>query len=380
MKLIGRLLKWTSIILVCSMLLLSATVFIMIKFSPQFGGEVSKNQKEQFEQLDHYDKGKFINSEPFSIKMDCHSVTEMLKDAVSAHPHIKPEKNVEVVKFDVTKINKNLEGKARITWLGHSSFLIEIDGKTILIDPVFSDFAAPHKVLGRKRYNAEMSFNITDLDTIDAVIISHDHYDHLDYPTIKKIKDKMKHVIVPLGVGNHFKKWGVNESIIQELDWWNETQLGDLKIVFTPSRHSSGRGFSDQSATLWGSWCFIGSKQKIFFSGDGGYGNHFKQIGKKYGPFDFGMIECGQYDKHWAGMHMVPEESVQAGIDAQAKTIMPIHWGCFTLANHAWIDPVERFTKKAKELNITTATPQIGESILLKSIEYPHEKWWERFD
>jgi L-ascorbate metabolism protein UlaG (beta-lactamase superfamily) len=380
MRYLKKIVKWTSVILGGSILLLIVTIAIMMKFSPQFGAEIPKEQKEQFESLDHYEEGKFLNAEPFEIKLDCHNVTEMLKDAVSSHPNIKPEKNIEVVKFDVAQINKNLGNKTRVTWLGHSSFLIEIEGKTILIDPVFGDYAAPHKLLGRKRYNSEMSFNIEDLETIDAVIISHDHYDHLDYPTIKKIKDKIQHVIVPLGVGNHFKKWGVDPNIIQELDWWEETQLDSLKIVLTPSRHSSGRGLSDQSATLWGSWCFLGTHQKIFFSGDGGYGKHFKEIGTKYGPFDFGMIECGQYDKHWAGMHMVPEESVQAGIDAGAKTIMPIHWGCFTLANHTWIDPVERFTKKAVELKIETATPQIGESILLKSNVFPHSTWWEKFD
>jgi L-ascorbate metabolism protein UlaG (beta-lactamase superfamily) len=380
MALLKKLTNWFLLTFGGIIILFTLTIIAFMKISPEFGGSLSKEQKEEFEQLAHYKEGKFINTEPFSLKMDCHTVTAMLKETIKSHPHIKPEKNIAVVKFDVTTINKNLDKKARITWLGHSSFLIEIEGKTILIDPMFSDYAAPHKFLGRKRYNSEMSFDVEDLKTIDAVVISHDHYDHLDYPTIKKIKDKVKHVIVPLGVGVHFKKWGVSEDIIQELDWWDETTLGGLKIAFTPSRHSSGRALSDQSSTLWGSWCFIGSDQKIFFSGDGGYGKHFKEIGNKYGPFDFGMIECGQYDKLWAGMHMVPEESVQAGVDLQASTIMPIHWGCFTLANHTWVEPVQRFKKKAEELGKNIATPEIGESILLKSTNYPFSEWWEKFD
>ncbi len=348
--------------------------------SPQFGGATTKTQKEQFKELAHYKNGQFINHEPFYIKTDCHSITEMLKEAMRGNPHLQPKKNIKVVKFDVNQINQNLGNKARVIWLGHSSFLIEIEGKTILIDPIFSDFAAPIGLLGRKRYNDEMSFNVEDLKTIDAVIISHDHYDHLDYPTISKIKDKVQNVIVPLGVGNHFKEWGIDPKIIQELDWWEETQLGSLKIVLTPSRHSSGRGLSDQSATLWGSWCLLGPKQKIFFSGDGGYGKHFKQIGEKYGPFDFGMIECGQYGKHWAGMHMIPEESVQAGLDVQAKTFIPIHWGAFTLSTHSWTDPVERFKKKAEELNASVSTPEIGQQILVKSNAYPEMDWWTKFE
>jgi L-ascorbate metabolism protein UlaG (beta-lactamase superfamily) len=380
LKRIFKIAKRTALVFAAIILLITLTVFTFMKSSPQFGGKVSKEQKAEFKKLSHYENGKFTNAEPFVIKMDCHSVTEMLKETIRSKPHIHPDKNIEVVKFEVNQLNKDLEGKARVVWLGHSSFLIHIEDKVILIDPVFSDYAAPHKLLGRKRYNNEMPFDVMDLDKIDAVIISHDHYDHLDYPTINKIKDKIEHVIVPLGVGNHFKEWGFAADKIQEMDWWNETQLGNLKIAFTPSRHASGRGLSDQSSTLWGSWCLLGQNQKIFFSGDGGYGIHFKEIGAKYGPFDFGMVECGQYNEKWAGMHMVPEESVQAGLDAQIKTFMPIHWGAFTLANHTWTDPVERFTKKALELNAVIATPSIGQSIEVASSQYPREDWWEQFD
>jgi len=380
MKGLKTTLKWI-FLSVAFVLILIATVAVgFLKISPQFGGELSDSQIGAFEKLDHYVDGIFINAEPFSIKTDCHSIVEMLKETVADHPNVQPAKNVEVRMFDVTQIQKNIGNKARVTWLGHSSFLIEMEGKTILIDPVFSDYAAPHELLGRKRFNAEMSFNLADLAEIDAVIISHDHYDHLDYKTIDKIKDKVKNVIVPLGVGNHFIAWGVSAAIIQEMDWWDETKLGNLKIAFTPSRHASGRGLSDQSATLWGSWCLLGSNQKIFFSGDGGYGVHFKKIGEKYGPFDFGMIECGQYNEMWAGMHMMPEETVQAGLDVQAKSFMPIHWGAFTLANHSWTDPVERFKKKAAELEATISTPEIGESILIKSSTYPTTDWWTKFD
>lgn len=380
MKIVFKFLKRTTFLIIGIIAILAIVAFSFIQLSPQFGGQVTEQQKESFEKLNHYQNGIFTNAEPFTLKMDCHSITEMLKEMLRSKPHIQPDKNVEVVPFDVSTLNQSIANKARVVWLGHSSFLIHIDDQVILIDPIFSDYAAPHKMLGRKRYNDKMPFDIMDLDRIDAVIISHDHYDHLDYPTISQIKDKIQQVIVPLGVGNHFREWGFAAEKINELDWWDETTLGDLTIACTPSRHSSGRGISDQSATLWSSWCLLGQNQKIYFSGDGGYGKHFKEIGAKYGPFDFGMVECGQYNDNWAGIHMVPEESVQAGLDVRAASFMPIHWGAFTLANHTWTDPVERFTKKAKELNATISTPSIGQSIEISSATYPHDAWWEAFN
>lgn len=373
-----KILKRIALVLGVITLIVSITAIAFMNLSPQFGGKISKEQKKIFEELAHYSKGKFINDEPFEIQLDCHSVTEMVKEAFSSIPNTVPEKNIEVESFDVNTVN-NLDNKTRITWLGHSSFLIEIDGKTILLDPVFSDYAAPHKLLGRKRFNNKMPFAVEDLKTIDAVIISHDHYDHLDYPTISKIKDKIQHVIVPLGVGCHFREWGIEDAKIQELDWWQETALGDLKVVCTPSRHASGRGISDQSATLWSSWCFLGGSQNIYFSGDGGYGKHFKKIGETYGPFDYAMMECGQYDVKWAGMHMMPEETIQAGIDVRAKIIQPIHWGAFRLANHTWTDPVERASKEALKKNIPIATPKVGESIIINDSTKVYTNWWTKF-
>ena len=377
MKIIKKAIKKILLYLGSIIALFALIIILFMSLAPQFGGKISKTQKKKFEKLDHYNDGKFLNKEHIDIKLDCHSITEMAKGVFKPAPNVRPNKNIEVEEFDVNQIQKNLNQKSRLTWLGHSSFLLEIDNKTILIDPVFSSYAAPHEWLGRKRFNDKMPFNPEDLKEIDAVIISHDHYDHLDYNTVKKIKDKVKNVIVPLGVGNHFKKWGIPSERIQELDWWNETQLGDIKIVCTPARHGSGRGLNDQSATLWSSWCFIGKNQKIFFSGDSGYGKHFKEIGNTYGPFDFAMIECGQYDDLWADIHMVPEESVQVGIDVKANYMMPIHWGAFLLANHDWKDPAERFIKKANELKVNYVTPKIGQSILIKSKDYPTTKWRE---
>lgn len=375
-----KILKRIGLSLLLLILITILALFLFLKLSPQFGGQITQAQKAQFELLPHYKDGIFINAEPFEIKTDCHSVEEMIKKALRGNPHGRPSRNIEVVPFNINTLNQIQADKTRITWLGHSSFLLEINGKIILIDPIFSTIAAPHQWIGQKRYNEKMPFKLDSLKHIDAIVISHDHYDHLDYLTIKKLREITQHVFVPLGVGNHFRRWDYEEKQITEMDWWQETSLDSLQIVLTPSRHASGRALSDQSSTLWGSWCFINGEQRVYFSGDGGYGQHFKAIGEKYGPFDFAMVECGQYDELWEGMHMMPEESVQAGMDVEANCMMPIHWGAFTLANHSWTEPVERFSQAALQNNVNFCTPQIGQSVLLNSDEYPRDKWWELFD
>jgi len=221
-----------------------------------------------------------------------------------------------------------------------------------------------------------LPIEIENLPQIDLVLLSHDHYDHLDHGSILKLIKKTKLFFVPLGVGAHLKAWGVSSNQIKELNWWDEQHLKGLQIIFTPSRHFSGRGITDRFSTLWGSWVIKSEKQRIYFSGDGGYGPHFKTIGQQHGPFDFAMIECGQYHKNWADIHMMPEESVQAGIDLNTKLAMPIHWGAFTLSLHSWIDPVERFLKEAKALKLPVITPQIGEIITVGNEHDQNNHWW----
>ncbi len=212
---------------------------------------------------------------------------------------------------------------------------------------------------------------------LDAVLISHDHYDHLDYGSVQKLKEKVKDFYVPLGVGAHLRRWGVAESAIHELNWWEEVNHAGLTIVFTPSRHFSGRGITDRNTTLWGSWIIQGESKNLYFSGDGGYGPHFQKIGERYGPFDLAMMECGQYDERWAQIHMMPEESAQAAVDVRAKQMMPIHWGAFRLALHSWTDPIERVTEKAVQLQMPVTTPKIGETFVVGSPNLPRAKWWE---
>lgn len=347
--------------------------------SPQFGGTVTDEQKIEYAKTGHYEDEVFTNAEEIVMEINCHSIEEMLKEQLNPNPKIVPDHKLAVEKINPFDLVEFADSLTRATWFGHSSFLIETGGKKILLDPVFGKYAAPHPWLGRERFNEEMPIDIKSLPAIDAIIISHDHYDHLDYPSIKELKEKVGKFFVPLGVGNHLRRWEVPEEKIVEMDWWQEQPLENVEIVFTPSRHNSGRGISDQSATLWGSWIIQTDSTKIYFSGDGGYGKHFKEIGAKYGPFDLALMECGQYNKNWAGMHMMPEETAQASKDVQAELVIPVHWGSFVLATHSWKDPVERLTKAAKELDLTLRTPKIGEPISLEDPEVAiNYEWWAK--
>src|SRR5690606_16810135 len=209
--------------------------------------------------------------------------------------------------------------------------------------------------------------------------ISHDHYDHLDYESIMKLKGKVGHFYVPLGVSSHLLKWEIAPEKITELDWWQETSLDNFKIVCTPARHFSGRGLFDNFITLWSSWIVRPPTANVYFSGDGGYGPHFKEIGERYGPFDFAMLECGQYNELWKDIHMMPEQTVQAAMDLETKLAMPIHWGAFTLALHTWRDPITRVTTAAQQHGVPITTPRIGDPVFLHADTFPVSQWWASY-
>lgn len=348
----------------------------MISCSPQFGGNVSKTEREKFKEYPTYneDKKVFENLKETNMDMDFKAIWSLLKDYARGDSTRKPSKDVSTLAFD----DFNQESLPKLMWFGHSAFLLQMNGKNILIDPMLSEVPSPYGFLGQPRYSKSLPTEIEALPQIDFVIISHDHYDHLDYESIKLLKAKTKQFLVPSGVGVHLKRWKIDESSIQEMYWWEEIELEGFKFVFTPSRHFSGRGMFNRFETLWGGWIIQSGDQNIYFSGDSGYGEHFKEIGAKYGPFDFTMIECGQYDNRWSEIHMMPEESVQACVDLRSEMAMPIHWGAFTLALHSWTDPVERFSAKAKEMDLKFITPRIGEKVRL-GLDFPKEEWWDQF-
>lgn len=372
-----KILKRIFLALLSLIALLVVTGLLFLYLSPQFGGTATAAEVMTYAETGHFEDGIFLNDEEINMEIDCHSIQKMLREMLQPDPDIAPKQNIEVKKIIPESIANKPDSLVRISWFGHSAFLIEMEGKNILLDPVFGQYAAPHPWLGRKRFHREMPIDIEQLPAIDAVIISHDHYDHLDYESIAQLKGKTERFFVPLGVDNHLERWGVEEASISKMDWWEEQQFKGLTIAFTPSRHMSGRALTDQSATLWGSWVLRGKTKNIFFSGDGGYGKHFKEIGEKYGDFDIALMECGQYNELWADVHLMPEQTVVAAREVQAKMMVPIHWGAFALAMHAWTDPIERVTKQAQKMNMPIATPQIGEPLIVGASSFPQMEWWK---
>lgn len=363
-----------SIVIIIAAIALIAVLFI--QFNPQFGGKASGEALAEYKKSQNYKDGTFKNTNDVKLDMSFKDMSKALMGFFKSQPNTKPDHDLPLAKIDSLNIAK-YKGATRLVWFGHSTFLLQTEGKTILIDPMLGNVPAPHPMLGGKRFNKELPITIEQLPKIDAVLISHDHYDHLDYESIKALKNKVGHFYMPLGVGAHLLEWKVDKNKITELDWWQETTFKDLKFICTPAQHFSGRGLTDRAKTLWSSWVIQSKNDNIFFSGDSGYANHFKTIGEKYGPFDFAMIECGQYNEMWPEIHMFPEETVQAGIDVKAKKVMPIHWGAFKLAMHTWTDPIERFTKTALDKNITMVTPKIGEVIFPKDSTYAIKTWWK---
>jgi L-ascorbate metabolism protein UlaG (beta-lactamase superfamily) len=261
----------------------------------------------------------------------------------------------------------------RITWFGHSSLLVEIEGKRVLIDPVWGERCSPSSFLGPARFHA-VPLPLAELPPLDAVLISHDHYDHLDYPSIAELKARPVRFVVPLGVGAHLAYWGVEPERIVELDWWQSTELGGLKLVATPARHFSGRGLG-ADLTLWSGWALLGERRRVYYSGDTAMFEGFAQIGERLGPFDAALIEVGAYDAMWADVHLGPEQAVQAHESVRGGVLLPVHWGTFDLALHSWIEPAERVLAAAAREQVTVVTPRPGESIDPLAPAAP-ARWW----
>jgi L-ascorbate metabolism protein UlaG (beta-lactamase superfamily) len=260
--------------------------------------------------------------------------------------------------------------------LGHSTVLLKLDGQFWLTDPVFSERASPLQWLGPKRFHAP-PISIEELPPIKGVILSHDHYDHLDYAAVLALAAKTEHFLTPLGVGDTLVKWGVPAAKVRQLDWWQSAAVGNVRLTATPAQHFSGRSLRDGNQTLWASWVIQAGGQRVFFSGDSGYFDGFKQIGDKFGPFDLTMIETGAYDPQWPDVHMQPEQTMQAHIDLQGELLMPVHNGTFDLAMHAWHEPFDRISALAEERGQRIATPEIGQQL---SLQQPGVTglWWRR--
>ena len=342
-----------------------------------FGAWMTPSQQQSYTSSKNFSNQQFNNQTHTTLDQSFGLMAGALWDYINAQ-ELAPKRNIEVVKTDATQLANPLN-ENQLLWFGHSSFLLQTANQTLIFDPIFSDTAAPHAALGSPRYNQNLPIQPSQLPIIDAVIISHDHYDHLDYPSIMQLDNKVKHYYVPLGVGQHLLHWGIAPERISEMDWWQSIDLNSITLTLTPARHFSGRRLGNNNSTLWGGWMVEAPQQRVFFSGDSGYGPHFKEIGQRFGPIDIALLDSGQYDFRWEPIHMVPKQSVQAAKDLNANIMMPVHWGAFTLSLHPWYEPAAQTSLLATQQGQAFVIPRIGELMQLLHEPKKREPWWQKY-
>lgn len=336
-----------------------------------FGKNPAGERLKKLQQSANYKKKGFENISPTQVAGENTSLLKMTWKFLNKPANTKPPSVLPSVKTDLRNIK---EEEPVIVWFGHSSYFIRIAGKNILIDPVFSGYASPFS-FSVKSFAGANVYTTDDMPAIDVLILTHDHYDHIDYTTIKKLRPKIKSICTSLGIASHLTYWGFDENKIIEFDWWDSQPIADgIQLTAAPARHFSGRSLK-RGMTLWASYILEAAGYKIYIGSDSGYDSHFKMIGDQFGPFDIAILETGQYNADWPMIHMMPEESVQACIDLKAKYLLPVHWAKFALAFHPWQEPVERVLAKAKELQVNVTTPMIGEPVVL-NVSYPKAEWW----
>jgi len=318
-----------------------------------------------------------IETNPAIVPMLKMYLFEKEKPAMPATPiDVKP-----ITKEQLVSLKNDYREQGMVFFrLGHSTLLILLDGEFWLTDPVFSKRASPFSFMGPKRFH-ETPIDIDELPPIKGVLLSHNHYDHLDKKAIKQLVDKVEHFYTPLGVGEDLIKWGVARENITQLDWWEGVKINSVSLTSTPAQHFSGRALTDKNKTLWSSWAVKGEQGSFFFSGDSGYFDQFKAIGEKLGPFDISFMETGAYNKMWSEIHMQPSESAQAHIDVNARYLVPIHNGTFDLSLHTWTDPLEQISALARDKDINLLTPEMGEAVHLKTLDNVGvlaNNWWRK--
>ncbi|MFF8650656.1 MBL fold metallo-hydrolase [Streptomyces griseoluteus] len=345
-----------------------------------FGAEPRGERLARIQRSPHFKDGVFQNPGGTARTRPSGSTLELAKAFFDkdTRPVRAPQGTIPVHPTTVADLAKPPAGGLRVTWLGHSSALVEIDGCRVLFDPVWGERCSPFPFAGPKRLHP-VPLPLAALGPVDVVVISHDHYDHLDLPTIKALAGTDTLFAVPLGVGAHLEHWGVSPDRLRELDWHESTEVGGVTLTATPARHFCGRGLRNTQHTLWASWVVAGERHRVYHSGDTGYFDGFKDIGAAHGPFDVTMIQIGAYSPYWPDIHMTPEEGVRAHLDLQSGAphgiLLPIHWGTFNLAMHAWAEPGE-WTKEAGEaVGQVVASPRPGEPFEPGG-RVPSDAWW----
>lgn len=357
--------------LLALVLLLVIGIAAFVNFAPTFGAAASGESLARIQASENFRDGQFHNLIATELDTSSEENPRQLTAFFSPAPDKNPTTALPSQALDLDKLTPG-----RFVWLGHSTVLFNADGKLILTDPVFHR-ASPVPFIGEPFASTHVA-TAADLPALDMVLISHDHYDHLDYQAIQALDAKTQQFFVPLGLAAHLQHWGVAASKITEFDWYDSQSSNGIDFTFAPTRHFSGRGINNRFSTLWGSWIVKSKNQSIYFSGDSGYFDEFKKIGENYGPIDIAFMENGAYNATWAQVHMLPEQSVQASIDLKAKVLFPIHWGKFDLALHPWDEPIQRATSAAKRLDVAIATPLIGEVFTPENA--PNTPWWSTIE
>jgi len=364
--------------IVLAIFVLFLGVIVMFIDWQAFGSKIKGDDFDRVSKSENYDldKKKFSNQHLIRESNAKSNINfSVVKEWFSKGENRTPTDKLPEVSPDLTSFVK-LDGKLKTIWLGHSTFLLNMSGVIVLVDPVFSESASPIKGMV-KRFQAP-SLTLEQLPHIDVVVISHDHYDHLDMNSIKHFAHSTTQFVVPLGIGSHLKGWGIKANKITERDWWQSTQIKDVTFTATPAYHFSGRGLLDGNSTLWASWVISSEQHNVYFSGDTGYANHFKEIGERFGPFDIAFIESGQYNENWQDVHMLPSEGVQAFKDLKAQSYFPVHWGMFELALHTWFDPVEQLSRFAKQEGFRLLTPKLGQLVNVLG-DRAYGPWWHSY-
>lgn len=367
--------RWSRILLV---LAATAVIFAISGYTvlhqPLFGQHPEGVRLALIERSPNYRDGIFHNQIDSPLHTSDSSEFSILVEGLfGERGQPRPKGVIPSIKTDLKTLDINED---LVVWLGHSSYFVQLGGKRVLLDPVFSVNAAPIPMANRA-FAGTSIYSAEDMPDIDALLITHDHYDHLDYPSIIALQPKVSQVVVGLGVGAHLQAWGYPTDRIREIDWYDTVSLADrLKIHATPARHFSGRTF-DRNLSLWVGYALTTDSSRIFFSGDSGYAPHFAEVGNRYGPFNWVALDAGQYDPRWANVHMNPEEAAQAAEDLRAAAFTPGHVGRFSIAPHDWNDPFIRITAASKDRSYELWTPIIGSPIFLDGRDQEFAPWWE---